>query len=233
MNYEKEILRAKNYYTERLKTSKDRLSRCRLVPGALYMLQRKEEETNKILNKIGLVDFSELSILEVGCGNGSGFNDWENLGVPSSQIYGIDLMESLVEKAKKMVHVPNNIRVASSTEIPFGDETFDIVSQVTVFTSILDHSARIASAKEMLRVVKKGGVIFWYDFRYPSPGNPNVSPVNKKQIYNFFPNCQIHIKSVTLIPHLSRALAPFSFTTCRILEKISMLRSHYVALIKK
>ena len=85
----------------------------------------------------------------------------------------------------------------------------------------------------MLRVVKKGGLIFWYDFRYPSPGNPNVSPVTKKHIYNLFPNCHINIKSLTLIPHLSRSLAPFSFTACRILEKIPILRSHYVALIRK
>ena len=137
MSYEQEILRAKGYYTERLKTTKDRLSRCRLVPGALYMLQRKEEEANKLFKQVGFNEFSEISVLEVGCGNGSGFNDWENLGVPPSQIYGIDIMESLVEKAKTMVPIPDNIQVASLTKIPFEDETFDVISQITVFTSSL------------------------------------------------------------------------------------------------
>lgn len=231
MSHANEIIRVKKYYSQRIEEHKGHLSNW-LIPGPLYMMQRKEQETLKLLKKLGISEFSEKSLLEVGCGNGSWISRWTNLGIPLSSLYGIDIMEQYVETSKTLTSFPSNMKVSSVTDLSFTDEFFDIISQSTVFTSILDPQARKEAATELLRVLKKGGSIFWYDFRYPSP-NPNVRKIDKKELMDLFPNCEIHLTSLTLLPPLVRKLAPFSFTLCRLLEKIPFLRSHYLAIIKK
>jgi SAM-dependent methyltransferase len=232
MAHEQEIERVKKYYSTRIKENKKIPSNW-LTPAPLYMLQRREEETMRLLNKLGVRDFSTKSLLEIGCGNGAWISRWTNLGIPLKSLYGIDIMEEYVETSKELTTYPSQIQVSSVTQIPFKDETFDIVSQSTVFTSILDPHSRREGARELLRVLKKGGHVFWYDFRYPSPSNPNVRKVDKKELEELFPRCEINIVSLTLLPPLIRKLSPHSFTLCRLLEKIPFLRSHYLAIIKK
>jgi ubiquinone/menaquinone biosynthesis C-methylase UbiE len=232
MSYEQEIERVKKYYSKRIENHKEAPSHW-LTPAPLYMLQRREEETMKLIKRLGKQEFSKKSLLEVGCGNGSWISRWSNLGIPLSSLYGVDIMEEYVENSKKLTPFPSQIQMASVTEIPFEDNTFDIVSQSTVFTSILDPQARKEGAQEILRVLKKGGSVYWYDFRYPSPRNPNVRKVDKKELCRLFPNCDIKMTSVTLLPPLVRKLSPVSFTLCRLLENIPFLRSHYLAIIKK
>lgn len=232
MSYEQEITRVRKYYAKRIIEHKGNLSNW-LMPASLYMLQRREEEMMKLTHKLGIKEFSKKSLLEVGCGNGSWISRWTNLGIPQSSLYGIDIMEKYVEASKELTAFPSNMQVSSVTQLPFANDTFDIISQSTVFTSILDSQARREGTGELLRVLKKGGCVFWYDFRYPSPKNPNVRKVDKKELLSLFSNCEIHLVSLTLLPPLIRKLSPLSFTLCRLLEKIPFLRSHYLAIIKK
>jgi ubiquinone/menaquinone biosynthesis C-methylase UbiE len=88
-------------------------------------------------------------------------------------------------------------------------------------------------AKEMLRVLKPLGIILWYDFHMNNPRNPDVRGVKKKEIYELFPDCDIRLKRVTLAPPLARAIAPYSWLACYILEKIPLLRTHYLGVIRK
>ncbi|MDI6716569.1 MAG: SAM-dependent methyltransferase, partial [Actinomycetota bacterium] len=88
-------------------------------------------------------------------------------------------------------------------------------------------------AKSMLRVVKNDGIIIWYDFRYDNPRNPDVQGVKKAEIHELFPNCKIDLKRITLAPPLARAIAPISVIACQILEKIPLLCTHYLGVIKK
>jgi phospholipid N-methyltransferase len=44
------------------------------------------------------------------------------------------------------------------------NQTFDIVFQSTVFTSILSNEDRINLATKMWEMLKPGGIILWYDF---------------------------------------------------------------------
>ena len=66
--------------------------------------------------------------------------------------------------------------------LDFRTDSFDFVFQSTVFTSILDSEVRKEVAGEMLRVLKPGGVILWYDFHVNNPRNPDVlrSPEKKR-----------------------------------------------------
>jgi len=117
--------------------------------------------------------------------------------------------------------------------LPFRDESFDIVMQFTVFTSILDPRMKQNVAREMLRVLKRDGIILWYDYHMNNPRNPDVQGVGKREIQALFPDCSIDLRRVTLAPPLARLLAPYSWLVCYLLEKIPLLCTHYLGVIRK
>ena len=66
-------------------------------------------------------------------------------------------------------------------------------------------------AQEMLRVVKRTGLIIWYDFHVDNPWNPNVRGVRKAEITRLFPSCSIALERVSLALPLAKMVAPRSW----------------------
>ncbi len=103
----------------------------------------------------------------------------------------------------------------------------------TVVTPIFDKTMKQKIANEMHRVLKSQGIILWYDYFMINPRNPDVRGVKAKEIYELFPDCEITLKGTTLAPPLARAIAPFSTILCQFLEKIPLLCTHYLGVIRK
>jgi len=227
-----EIARIKNTYQARIeKRVIDRYSL--FYPGELYMLQRREEETLRLLRRQGLSAICDRRILEIGCGRGARLLDWVRWGARPDALFGVDLMAAFVSEATNTLP-RGHFAVASGNRLPFRDGEFDIVVQSTVFSSILDPALRRAMADEMIRVTSRQGAMLWYDFRYPSLGNADVRPVAAAEIAALFPNRRIAARSLTLLPPLARRLAPVSVIACRALEKLfPPLRSHLLAVIRE
>ncbi|NSW84042.1 MAG: hypothetical protein HPY90_12355 [Syntrophothermus sp.] len=105
--------------------------------------------------------------------------------------------------------------------------------QFTVFSSILDEGTKSRIAAEMLRVLRKDGLIIWYDY-WINPVNRDAKGVTGREIKNMFPNCKIRFRRITLAPPLVRILAPFSWGLCRLVSFFCFFfRTHYMCLIKK
>jgi len=117
--------------------------------------------------------------------------------------------------------------------LEFDDGTFDIVFQSMVFTSVLDQEIRQQIAHEMLRVVKKDGVIIWYDFFFANPWNPDVRAVRKAEIKQLFPHCLVELERVSLILPVVKKLAPWSWLGCHLLTKLRFLNTFYLGVVKK
>jgi hypothetical protein len=88
-------------------------------------------------------------------------------------------------------------------------------------------------ARKMLRVLKRDGTILWYDYHMNNARNPDVRGVGKREIQALFPDCSIDLRRVTLAPPLTRLLAPYSWLVCYLLEKIPLLCTHYLGVIRK
>ncbi len=188
------------------------------IPGELYMLQRREEETLRALRASGLTDLAPLTILDAGCGRGLRLLDWLRWGADPMRLHGIDLVSRYVEAAGRLLPQAH-ICQAGADKLPFEDGTFDIVVQSMLMTSVLDEELRAAIAAELMRVLKPSGVLLWYDFRYAHPSNRDVRAIGRAEIERLFATCPISTRSLTLLPPLARALAPWSFTLCRVLER--------------
>ncbi len=202
-------------------------------PGHLFIIQERERQLLGLLKKKGIAPLEGKVMLEVGCGTGYWLRQFINWGIRPSNLNGIDLLPDRVDEARRLCPEAVRIECRSATELEYADDTFDLVLQSTVFSSVLDHNMRQQIALEMQRVVKADGAIIWYDFHVNNPLNPNVLGVKKQDIIQLFPDCHIDISRVTLAPPLVRKLASFSWLLCSVLERIKVANTHYLGTIQK
>ena len=85
----------------------------------------------------------------------------------------------------------------------------------------------------MLRVLKADGFIIWYDFFVRDPRNNDVKGITKREISELFPGCLVTLQRVSVAMPLVRLIAPRSWALCYLLEKIKVLNTHYLGLIRK
>jgi ubiquinone/menaquinone biosynthesis C-methylase UbiE len=202
-------------------------------PGHVFLMQERERAVLRALSRHGLEDLQALRILEIGCGDANWLRDLVRWGASPERLVGVDLLSDRLGDAVRKGPPEAGIAQASGEELPFPAETFDLVIQSTVFTSILDPAARMEVAREMMRVLRPGGRVLWYDFHVPSPGNPDVRPVSRGELRRLFPDAGIDVHRVTLAPPLARRVARWSWLAGLVLARIPLLRTHSLAIITK
>ncbi len=187
----------------------------------------------QLLHRAGLFPLNGRHILDVGCGTGTWLLEFIQWAANPAALYGIDLDANRIERARQRLPPRSELRVGDAAALPWSDASFDIVAQFTVFTSILDMQFKRAVAAEMLRVLKPGGAVLWFDFRVNNPNNRNVQGIGRREIRSLFPGCTIQLESALLAPPIGRLVAPFSWVGAELLHTIPILRSHYAGLIIK
>jgi len=200
--------------------------------GALFMQQQRVREVVALLVRNGVFPLGEARILDVGCGDGEWLVDLESWGATQSKLAGIDLDQKRVARAKQRLREAD-IRLGEGAGLPWADDSFDLVVQSMMFTSILDDTMRRKVAGEMARVLAPGGAILWYDFFRDNPGNSDVRGVRAEEIRRLFPEFRISLRRVTLAPPISRRLAPISWIAAAALERFRGLNSHYIGLLRR
>ena len=200
--------------------------------GQLFMVQQLEKAVIKSLRRHQISSLLDRKVLEVGCGTASPLRRLINYGAKPENLCGIDILQNAVEEAKAIN--PNmDLRCGNAENLPFDNQSFDVVMQFTVFTSVLKDAIKGRIASEMLRVLKPGGIILWYDYFLSKPTNQDVKGIGKREVVRLFPDCTFDFNKVTLAPPIARAIAPHSFLLCYLLEKMPFLRTHYLVVIKK
>jgi len=192
-----------------------------------------ETQLKDLLRRKSRTNLGSQQILEVGCGGGYWLRRMMEWGAAPSNVFGVDIMKDRIAAAIAISPRGATFRCDSATALGFGDESFDIVSQFTVFSSVLDAPARKKIADEMLRVVKPTGLIIWFDYFIGNPRNPEVRGIAKSEIEQLFPASEISLKRVLLAPPIARAIAPHSPITCIALSRAPVLCTHYLGAIKK
>lgn len=202
-------------------------------PGQLFMLQERERGVLEILRGMDGDILRTGRILEVGCGSGVWIRDLIRWGAPPNNITGVELLPERAAMAQRLSPDGVCVHCGDARVLGFPDQTFDLVIQSTVFTSILDPNSQLQLASEMLRVLKPNGVILWYDFYRNNPWNADVRGVTRQDIHALFPGCRIRLRGITLMPPLVRMIAPVSWIACQLLSLIPLLRTHYLGTVKK
>jgi ubiquinone/menaquinone biosynthesis C-methylase UbiE len=202
-------------------------------PAYQLMIRECERRILARLKQIGFADLQSKSVLEIGCGRGYWLREFVKWGARPENVTGIDLLMDRVVQARELCPAGVRVHCGSAAQLPFSAESFDIVLQSTVFTSILDQDLKRQVACEMMRVIKRDGIILWYDYHVNNPWNPDVRGIKRREIGGLFPRCLIELQRITLLPPLARRLAPYSFLACYFLEKVPLLCTHYLGIIRK
>ncbi len=192
-----------------------------------YAKTERELEYMQIFRKLFGENLCDSKILEIGAGGGDNLLFFHRLGIPWHNIYANELLEDRVTKLKEQLQ-SSTIIPGNALDLEF-DQYFDVVFQSTVFTSILDYNFKRNLALKMMRMVKKGGILLWYDFKYNNPSNNDVKGINKKELRKLFKEARvISFKRVTLAPPIGRRIGKW-YNLINIL--FPFLRTHLIAII--
>lgn len=202
-------------------------------PSYRLLVQERERKLLSVLSEHGFSSLSNAKILEVGCGTGTWLRDFIRWGARPENLWGVDLLPARIAEAKQLCPAEVTLKRQNATGLEVPDDSFDLVLQATVFTSILDPEMRRLLAREMMRAVGKNGLIIWYDFHINNPRNPDVRGVDKAEIERLFPGCNISLQKLTLAPPIGRRVAPVSGSLYRTLSCIKPLCTHYLGIISK
>lgn len=200
-------------------------------PGNLYRMQRRERALLACLAREGFSEPGARTLLDVGCGTGDDLRQMLRYGFASEHLVGVDVLPERLARARDLApHL--RFELVEPGRLPFPEASFDLVMQSTVFSSIPNPTIQERLASEMRRVLKPGGAIVWYDMRVTNPRNRDLVPMTRDRIRELFPGCALRLRAHTLIPALSRRLAPMGFGLCALLEAIPLLRGHYLGVIR-
>src|SRR5262245_6262039 len=96
-------------------------------------------------------------ILDAGCGTGGNL-EWLARYAANGRIVGIDLISTALNFCRERNH--DRLARASATDLPFADESFDLVTSFDVLVQIPGRGADRQAMREMFRVLKPGGIAF-------------------------------------------------------------------------
>ncbi|MFZ5919792.1 MAG: class I SAM-dependent methyltransferase [Chloroflexota bacterium] len=199
-------------------------------PANLFAIQGRQRAVLSALKRQGLSELSKLKILEMGCGGGGVLAEFLTFGASPENLYGVDLLPDRLGHARQTLPGSHFVN-ADGACLPFPSGTFDLVLQFTALSSILDPQLRRQICADMLRVLRPGGLILWYDF-WLNPTNKQTRGLRPKEIRECFPNCRVEFHRITLAPPIARRLVSLSWGLCLFLESLKIFNTHYLAAIR-
>ncbi|MEL7590340.1 MAG: class I SAM-dependent methyltransferase [Anaerolineaceae bacterium] len=200
-------------------------------PAHRFITENRHRDMEKMLKENGIISLKSLKLLEIGCGSGSVLEEFQQMGIDDIALFGIDLLYDRLVEAKANLLTPG-IYNADGQNLPFSQESFDLVLQYTAFSSVLDPNIKRNMATEITRVLKPGGFVIWYDFWW-NPLNAQTKGITPKEIKHLFPHSKYSFKKITLAPPIARKVVPVSRLIASILEKTNVLNTHFLVFIQK
>lgn len=165
-----------------------RLGKSKLRPGGI-------EATNYLLSQVKIT--KDTKVLEVACNRAKTMiKIYKTYGC---NVTGVDLDEKFLEIAKQNIKSENleehlKVQIGDATNLPFADETFDVVINEAMLT-MLPEEKKSKALSEYFRVLKKGGILLTQDVVFRTDDkdeqknlrlelskaiNANVSPLDVK-----------------------------------------------------
>jgi SAM-dependent methyltransferase len=208
----------------------------RYEPGDRWIYMSRQELERAIIEALrdaGMLPAGERRLLDIGCGAGSNILQFLRLGFRPEQIVGSELQPARVEAARAILPQSTRVIEGDASLLNLPGNSFDIVFQSLVFSSILDDGLQERLARKMRDLVAPDGGILWYDFVWDNPSNPDVRGVSLARVRELFPTARVRCRRVTLAPPISRRVAgmhPRLYDLCNV---IAPLRTHVLCWIDR
>jgi len=202
-------------------------------PGYTFRMQAQERMFLAALQRRGIEGLRGRKILDIGSGSGYWMRRCAEWGAEVEDIHGVELLGDRVALARRRCHPQMQIACGNAVNLAFRNQTFDVVVMFLVLSMMRDRTERMRVADEAARVLKPGGVVMWYDFRYRPWREPDMIGMPRGEIERCFPGFDLELKSGSALPPLTRRLAPYAWSMCMWLDNLKVLNTHYVGTLKK
>jgi ubiquinone/menaquinone biosynthesis C-methylase UbiE len=200
-------------------------------PGRQLMLHERNHALERILDDRLRRPLSQCRVIDIGCGYGSVLGLLHQKGAAAENLFGVDLLPNRVKRARE-TYPAFTFLEGNAEQLGFPDHSFDLVLLLTVVSSILDSVTARNVASSVSRVLRSTGAVAWYDIRYPNPWNPNVRAMTKSRIHSLFPDFDLELEPLSLMPPIAYQLGCLTNQVYPLLSSIRILRSHYVGLLR-
>ena len=135
--------------------------------------RRKLQPPEKIIRRSGIR--KGMRVLEVGCGSGAYTTFVARAVGREGRVYALDIQPEMLQQLESKLARPENEDIrnvelvnSSAYELPFDDDSLDLVYMVTVLQEIPDRSKAL---QQVRRVLKPGGILSVTEW-LPDPDYP-------------------------------------------------------------
>jgi len=135
--------------------------------------RRRLQPPDKLVQRSGIKD--GMHVLEIGCGSGAYTTFVARAVGGEGKVYALDIQPEMLQQLENKLAKPENKDIrnielvnSSAYDLPFDDDSLDLVYMVTVFQEIPDRSRALQQVK---RVLKPGGILAVTEF-FPDPDYP-------------------------------------------------------------
>jgi SAM-dependent methyltransferase len=202
--------------------------------ASVYMSRQElERRLMSMLKCQGMLPPDSRRLLDMGCGTGSHLLFFVRLGFLPERLVGVDLLEERTTRAKRNLPGAITLLTADAASVDLPEQSFDIVFQSMMFSSVLDADLQRALAERMWSLVCPGGGVLWYDFIWNNPRNNDVRGVSLRRVRELFPDAQLSVDRVTLAPPMARVVARIHPMLYSGFNLIPCLRTHILCWLGK
>jgi ubiquinone/menaquinone biosynthesis C-methylase UbiE len=204
-----------------------------LEPAEYMSAQEKQRALIRWVRKFGIAPLEGRRLLEVGCGAGDDLLGFIQLGFSPSNLIAYELLEDRIAVARERLPTSVTLHLGDASQADLPGQSFDVVYQSTVFTSILDDFLQERLATKMWELVSPGGGVLWCDFVYDNPRNPDVRGVPLRRVRSLFPYGAVRSWRIWLAPPISRRLTRLHPALYAVANVFPFLRTHVLCWIEK
>ncbi len=138
------------------------------------------QSPDKIIERSGIK--AGMTVVDLGCGSGAFTTSVARVVGREGKVYAVDIQPAMLKQLERKLSKAENqdiknieLKQASAYELPFGDNSVDLVYMITVLPEIPD---RDRTLREVKRVLKAGGILAVTEF-LPDPDYPLPSTTIK------------------------------------------------------
>lgn len=143
-------------------------------------LRRRLQPPDKLIKRSGIKQ--DMRVLEVGCGSGAFVTFVARAVEKTGKVFALDIQPGMLKQLEAKLRKPENrdiknikLILGSAYELPFEDNSLDLVYMVTVLQEIPDKKKAL---EEVRRVLKPGSILAVTEF-LPDPDYPLKSTTIK------------------------------------------------------
>ena len=133
-----------------------------LNPTHASLVFERERALLAALGRHLQVPLEAAEVLDVGTGVGTTLALLAAYGCDATRLHGVDVVAERIERGRAQFPA-FDLRVSDGYTLPFDDDSFDLVQQITMLSSVHEDVLRERIVAEMQRVLRPGGVLLSFD----------------------------------------------------------------------